>query len=404
MDSCVEDRRYIEFSQFTVMVMTSLAAVLALASIDKQVVHTPWWPPGSEATSESVGIVSRGRIFMTAMMELNATNAKSVHQELSDVADIATAAGTNLSGLVSCLVNAPAKQSAQIRALFEADPSWPTHIALTVAEMVGEYSGMFPFQLQCTGVQPALAPVRTVSRGSRSRAVIAGGIAEVAVRASSATDALSETRALLTTGLDDVLSCTALVRNGRQGEIDATELRAALRAIAVPAALTIVHAPTAEVGSNEELMSLACTAKTDEAAPGDTAGVKGSGGAYAVVDHTHGLVYVDGLHITDANATGAFDHLASVLEAAGTDLSRVLACRFYLSELPAAGYPVKLFAGFQKLFCEANPPPPTRAEYVAAAVATEPRDGMEAGGEVSGAPGLIAQCTAALPVREELGL
>ena len=58
--------------------MASALLAAALASVAKEVVHTPWWPPGSEATAESVGIVSRGRVFMTAMMANNATTNASL--------------------------------------------------------------------------------------------------------------------------------------------------------------------------------------------------------------------------------------------------------------------------------------------------------------------------------------
>ena len=368
--------------------------LVALASIDKEVVHTPWWPPGSEATAESVGIVSRGRIFMTAMMELKETDEKAVDAELSDVADISIAAGTNLSGLVSCLVNAPANQSARIRGLFTSSTTWPQHIALTVVEMVGEYSGTFPFQLQCTGVQPALHPIRVLAHGTRSRAVEAGGIAELSVRAPSVSAALTAIKELVNGELDALLSCTAFVRSGAEGATDAAELHDALRVTTVPVALTMLHAPTEddEDESSGALLSLACTALAERPASGEVSGVSAPGGGYAVVDRKHGLIFTSGLRIADANSTGAFGNLGALLDAAGSDLELLLACRFYLGVLPAAGYPAQLFAGFQRTFCEAHPPPPTRAEYVAPGV----------GHSSDHASGLIAQCTAALPSRRAL--
>lgn len=35
----------------------------------KRLVHTAWWPPGNDKWEEAVGIVSRGVVFMTGMME-----------------------------------------------------------------------------------------------------------------------------------------------------------------------------------------------------------------------------------------------------------------------------------------------------------------------------------------------
>ena len=47
----------------------------------KRVVNTPWWPPGTEKTAESVGIVSGATLFMTGMMEANQTINETVGQE-----------------------------------------------------------------------------------------------------------------------------------------------------------------------------------------------------------------------------------------------------------------------------------------------------------------------------------
>lgn len=115
----------------------------------KHVVHTPWWPPGSEATAESVGIVARGRVFMTGMMAKNATRKATMAEEIMDVSDIARAAGTSLSGLVSCMANTGSNQSDDVRQLMEAALKDDGVPALTVVEMMGEYGGLFAFSLSC---------------------------------------------------------------------------------------------------------------------------------------------------------------------------------------------------------------------------------------------------------------
>ena len=86
---------------------------------------------------------------MTAMMAYNATALASAKEVVNDVTDIATAAGTNLSGLVSCLINVRPNQTVRMRHLFEQVLG--QHVpALTVVEMTGEYDGMFDFSLSCT--------------------------------------------------------------------------------------------------------------------------------------------------------------------------------------------------------------------------------------------------------------
>lgn len=374
------------------------AAASEAPGLEKIVVHTPWWPPGSEANAESIGVISGGRVFMTAIMEGAewSTVEAAFEAELSDVSDIALAAGmaTNLSGMVSCLVNAQTGKGARVREVLEASPDWVVP-ALTVAEMIGEYGGRFKFTLQCLGVTPDLQPTRTLQHGNRSRAVVAAGLMEIAVRAKTATEAVQEAALLATRcageedGLALLLSCSAYVRLGVAGATDAAELQALLSATPVPPALTIVHAPTSDDAAEAPLLSLACTALASRPAAQAKTGVHGPDHSYAVISKQHGLVYASGIPVADANATGSFDSLGALLHLAGTDLSRVLSCRYYMSAVPAEGYPAALFAGFQRTFCVDNPPPPTRAEYVAVA---------------PGAPEgttLVSQCTAALPAPSE---
>ncbi|CAE7263996.1 unnamed protein product, partial [Symbiodinium necroappetens] len=119
-----------------------LLAIGAGGDTVKKVVSTPWWPPGTEKTAESVGIISHGFVFMTAMMELNETLQKTAVQEILDVHDIAVAAGANLSDLVDCYVNVPSGRGPVVReALLSAMPiSIQQHPpAFTVVEMPGEY-------------------------------------------------------------------------------------------------------------------------------------------------------------------------------------------------------------------------------------------------------------------------
>ena len=75
----------------------------------KRVINTAWWPPGTEKTEESVGIVSRGLLFTTGMMETNGdpgpwnpTNGTlnltaQIAAALHDIGDIARAANSSVA-------------------------------------------------------------------------------------------------------------------------------------------------------------------------------------------------------------------------------------------------------------------------------------------------------------------
>ena len=422
----------------------------ALCAIDvKHPVHPPWWPPGSEASAESVGIVSRNRVYMTAMMAYNATAAASAAEDTQDVADIAAAAGTNMSGLVSCLVNTRRGATAHVRRLFEnllgeAGP------ALTVVEMMGEYDGAFGFTIGCVAVLPALMPTRVVATttGSGRAIVDRGNISHFSVRAATANDALTEVATLaeaavtddvagkdggfggagaagaagagatgnsVTNGLERLIECTAFVRAGTLGEADAKAVVKALDATRVPPALTVVHAPTdvpgeassvfttyAYDGGHSEAhgVAIACTALAGHAPEHRKRRVKvGSAGSAVVAD---GLVHASALLTHDVNASSAFDELATLLKSAGSSLDLAIRCRFFLQAPPPTGYPAALFASFQRTFCEAHPPPPTRAEYVAAVpasvIAPTTSTPIMVSHTLNPPSAVLMQCTAALPV------
>ena len=310
-------------------------------------------------------------------------------------------------------------------------------------------NGRFRFSMQCTAAQPELGPLRVITRGSRARGIIvASSIAELTARAASASAVLDDIVALAGRaaveggvvegggsipegGLSQLLSCSAYVRSGAQGLRDASELRTLLNQTTPRPALAVVVAESRDdahlsvsagwpstgpeehtggmleevtdssTGEGGALLSLACTALLSQVAAGSGVGVRaGRGDAYAVVDRTHRLVYTDGLQLGVPNASGAFDGLDALLSAVGTDLSRVLACRFYLHAPPPEGYPASLFAGFQRTFCEDHPPPPTRAEYVAATVPEGAVDRLLGpdGDAHLAQPHVTAQCVAALPM------
>jgi len=59
------DRRRYEYEASTRMLYSLIAASLlpiVRSGAEKELVYTPWWPPGTEKTLESVGIVSNGLV------------------------------------------------------------------------------------------------------------------------------------------------------------------------------------------------------------------------------------------------------------------------------------------------------------------------------------------------------
>ena len=124
-----------------------------------------------------------------------------------------------------------------------------------------------------------------------------------------------------------------------------------LQAAIHPPALTILHADSADAGSSEQLVSLACSVLEADPRSGAITSARGPEGTYALIDHRHGFVFISGIPIADANDTSAFDGLQALSVDAGSKLSLALACHFYLEAFPEEGYPAALFAGFQRTFC-----------------------------------------------------
>lgn len=117
------------------------------------------------------------------------------------MADIAAAAGASLDDLVACLVNVRPGGSGNVRDLFDARLSGASRVALTVVEMVGEYSGAFPFSLMCRALLPTATrsrPKRVVQGANGSVGVAAGGYLHLAIRADGADAAIRSLASLLT--------------------------------------------------------------------------------------------------------------------------------------------------------------------------------------------------------------
>jgi len=340
-------------------------ALLSTGLVDKEVTYTSWWPPGTEKTEESVGILSRGLLYMTGMMEVgNGTLANQTVLEYSDVRDImAGANATPPDALVSCLVNTIPGTRRAVEADWAA--ALGDEVALTVVEMGGEFP-FFNTSVSCVAVQPGGA-AKSVRRHASGRVVaVEGGegvrrLTHVTAEGSDAQEVLQGVEETIG-GLDGLAECTAYVQDAASGE----ELHSALRKSGIATTTLIVGG-----GQPVILRCTGCLKEGKEAVdsvPGVFAAKQG------------GLVYVEGIGAAVANGTDAFTKLETVLKSAGTAMENVLRCHFYAS---APSVVSTLFQGFYQVFNVDAYPPPARTEFIAHH-ATEQ---------------FTAQCIAAAPIR-----
>ncbi|CAJ1400865.1 unnamed protein product [Effrenium voratum] len=328
-------------------------ARVGAADVAKQVVNTPWWPAGSEKTLESVGIISHGFVYMTAMMEVNETLQKTALQEIWDVRDIARGAGAELVDLVDCFVNAPAGMAAEVKkALISAMPpdlqaSLP---AFTVVEMPGEYQFVYN-SIMCTALVPDGKSVRKTWRHRGAYGVSARGMVFIEGSVANGTqDAFEETRELVTrfeelsalAAAAALAECSAFVAHAA----DAAAVRRALEASGSSPAMTIVQATG--LGVNKSVLLRCTAAERAQTIPGATV--------------TDRFVFASAQLGQNTTGLDALASLEEVLAGANVTLKDVINCAFFVKDQQKM---MDLFGGFFKVFNQDNPPPPSRGEYQA---------------------------------------
>jgi enamine deaminase RidA (YjgF/YER057c/UK114 family) len=364
---------------FTLSLTLWITAALSCANADvqKKVVNTAWWPPGSEKTAESVGIVSHGFVYMTGMMELNMTLNATMRQEVSDISDIAVAGGSRLANLVDCLVNAPKGGSAKVRKAFLAALPHGVRPALTVVELNGEYGSFFPTSATCVAALP------DTSKGYPRQDLHVPGAYGVATHgllhieaSGTLNEALHSVGELIRKGgghgLNDLADCTVFLRDIGDGSKMRSLIHSACKG--APPALTIVQAGLEHPRS---MVSLRCVASVPEGPSMSTKLVHQKD----VVQLPRKFAYISGQAAHDTNGTDAFDAIERVLVPLKLSLSDVVSCLFFVSN--SSRVP-DLFAGFYDAFNKKHPPPPARDE-------------LEAVSECRNCA-VVAKCIAAFPV------
>lgn len=356
------------FAVLAVPLALSVAAPTAneTGDVAKQVISTPWWPPGSEKQAESVGILSYGLVFMTGMMEVNATLEASTQQELYDVRDIAKAGGAGMEDLVDCLINTPKGAAKAIRESFEAALPVATRPPLTVVEMPGEYV-FCPTSVTCVAAQPdtGAGRLRRFKRAGAS-GVAARGFLHMQGKAGTpgsgakqeVVEALEAIEGLVRdaggAGLAGLLDCTAFLRRIS----DAAAVRSTFAAAHAEPALTVVQAGLEDTRRS---IVLRCVA----AVPGgmsELQEVRRTQTDSGLATTSDRFIFASGQLGIATNGTDAFQSLERLLKAAGASLSDVVNCVFYVKE---TGKVFDLFAGFSQVFNKNHPPPPSRTEFTA---------------------------------------
>ena len=364
-----------------------LLLLATTAHADKTILHTSWWPPGTEKNSESVGVKSGELIYATGMMERNfSSNATwtpaGLAQELRDVGDIFANASANLSNLVSCLVNAPTTKGAAgaVNAALHAigKKSGLKLTAVTMVPMQGEFGGWFGVQLSCLAstAPPSKRFATTVTSPSgltNVTAVAAGSLVHLSVEefVYDGVDIINVEllsaveNAMYTVGAyaswNGLLECTAFVNS----EQDAKALRQGLTAAALPAAApaitTLVLLDQSATAPTDGLrLRLRCTGLVTPGAPKTAVTLPNAPSVRAVVSASTGHVFVSGIDAKSANATDAYETLGEVLTKAGSTADLATKCHFYLRDYASMQ---GMYAGFYSYFNEQHFPPPARTEF-----------------------------------------
>ena len=119
--------------------------------VKKIVNNVPWWPEENLQFEEAVGVVSRGVLFATGMMEATPVtrspkfNTSQLTLELLDLRDIVTAANSSLSSLVDCVANVPIGATSEAKNTLEkALGGIENAPCITVLETEGENPDDYP--------------------------------------------------------------------------------------------------------------------------------------------------------------------------------------------------------------------------------------------------------------------
>jgi hypothetical protein len=343
----------------------------SISSPAKQVINTPWWPAGTEKTEESVGILSRGRIFLTGMMEHNSTDAQTLEQEIFDVRDIMVGGSSDLKGLLSCLVNVPTGKLSYYQDMIEASfqKQGIDDVVMNYIEMIGEYGGYFKASMSCVGSQHSLLPKYYIEYENLAEAVIfkmnnasndvvSEGDMYLHVKGNTS-DAVFTAINNLTNKLRGVPSFhndTDIILRDCHGFVLDEErkvgLQNKLQTLKIQPSSTIIVVKNMS-SSNA---SLTCFAQLS------SKNLSHQSHSSNLVNYvkTEDLIFVDGIYASQNSGIDGMEKLGLVLKDAGSSLREVVNCLFYVKNSTNMD---KLFEGFSFIFNLANPPPPSRSEF-----------------------------------------
>jgi hypothetical protein len=408
------------------------AALLAVTSVEALDVKTivnnvPWWPESNLQFEEAVGVVSRGVMFATGMLEATPIttgprfNTSQITLELIDLHDIVVAANTSLSSLVDCTANVPIGASTIAKATLEkalggADNSPCITVMETKGEDPDDYPGfMYNSSISC------YAAVKSKGEDEIQRHQFKVGNVDIRVvdqgngilwlTAEAAGSSVATTKGFWAEigsalahvehapVLSDIVDCTVfLPPDTKEAAVVAVQHAVAKNTSSngkYPAAqLTAVKV---NIGGSKT--KLRCTAILNGRTKKRRHQLPGKNAASVVT--AGGFAYVSGVGSVQANSTDGFDELGRALQAVGSRLNLLLNCVFYVSSQKVID---PLFHGFHDTFnrdaknkTAIGFPPPSRNEFVGISVRSQCL-----GSSKHDCP-VLSKCVAALPADEATG-
>eukprot|EP00040_Diaphanoeca_grandis_P043132 m.8732 g.8732 ORF g.8732 m.8732 type:complete len:449 (-) comp7107_c0_seq1:43-1389(-) len=366
----------------------------------KRIVNTvPWWPPSNLKFEEAVGVVSRGVMFATGMME-NTTDPTGApfdtHQltlELLDVHDIVFAANTSLANLVDCVANVPLGGSdAALAALVKALGGIGKAPSLTVIESQGE-DPMYNSSISCyAAVNPDNDTKSDPIRGRYHSSAAVGehdhlnttvvvqhdGMVWFASSSAGSTSTDGTTSpatapsfwAAISHALDsattdavrasDIVDCTVFVPLNTQ-ESTTMKIQQAIKVATTTTGVTVASQTTiVKIGLGSSYnVKLRCTALVGGGKGKRLFQAPSATSTNVVV--AGGFAYVSGVGSAHRNATDAFKEISQGLSAAGSRMNLVINCLFWVTSEDVID---PFFGGFQQAFNVEAFPPPSRTEFV----------------------------------------
>jgi hypothetical protein len=409
-----------------IVFLAAAATLEPVGALDVKTIvnNVPWWPESNLQFEEAVGVVSRGVLFATGMLEASPIapgphfNSSQLNLELLDLHDIVVAANTSLSSLVDCVVNVPAGAAVEAKHTLEKALGGAANApCITVMETKGEdpddYPGyMYNSSISCYAAVKAKGESK-ISRHQFNRngteiRVVDQGNGMMWLNAEASGDSVAATSGFWgeiesalahtdrSTTLSDLVDCTVFVPPGTKDGVIKSVQRAVAHSTSSNGKYVAAQLTAVKVSVGGSKTKLRCTALVGGRTKKRRYQAPGANSTSVVV--AGGFAYVSGVGSTQPNATDGFHDIGRALKAAGSRLNLVLHCFFWVSSQSVIE---PFFHGFHDVFnrdsnnkTAAGFPPPSRNEFVGSSVQSQCS---------SRHCPVLSKCVAAMPAPEPTG-